>query len=391
MTPRDRFLKVFAGEMPDRVPVTLFIVDQGHFLNQMHPEIDSQDFLSLQLKVIELQRQFKVDVFVRVQFGLSDPLCIADEGGLILTQQTENWEVQTEEIRHENTITWRSTIRTPDGALTQDYARIEIRPGTYVYACPKKPIKTPADLEMAINYEPRMPESYKKHAKDWIRPIRAAVGDSGIIGTWGPQGAFNSAAALMDHEQLYMLLLTDYPFYERLMNFAIDRMTDYARAIDAAGIDVHCVSGNIPGGFLGRKTYERYILPFEKKFIDIFQENGTPAMYHNCGQVMALVESYKQLGVRIVEPFTPPPLGDGNLERAKQLVGGAYTILGSIDHVNVLQKGTVDDVKRATEAAMRAGKPGGRFILQPADLLEYGTPPGNIEAYVDTALQLADY
>ena len=391
MTPRERFLKVFAGELPDRVPVTLFIVDQGHFLNQMHPEIDSQDFLALQLKVIELQRQFNVDVFVRVQFGLSDPLCIADEGGLIVSRQTENWEVHTEEIHGGNTTTWRSTIRTPDGTLTQDYSRTEIRPGTFVYACPKKPIKTPADLEMAIKYEPRMPESYKKHAQDWIARIKAALGDSGIIGTWGPQGTFNSAAGLMNHQDLYMLFLTDYPFYERFMNFAIDRMADYARAIDAAGIDVHCVGGNVAGGMLGRKTYDRYILPFEKKFIDIFQENGTPAMYHNCGQVMALVESYKQLGVRIVEPFSPPPLGDADLARAKEIVGDAYVILSGIDQVNVLQKGTVDQVKRATEAAMKAGKPGGRFIFQPVDFLEYGTPAKNVEACVKTALELANY
>ena len=32
MTSRERFLAVLRGEMPDRVPVTLFIQDQGHFL-----------------------------------------------------------------------------------------------------------------------------------------------------------------------------------------------------------------------------------------------------------------------------------------------------------------------------------------------------------------------
>ena len=44
MTGRERFLKVFSGESTDRVPITLFIADQGHFLNQMYPDVDSQDF-----------------------------------------------------------------------------------------------------------------------------------------------------------------------------------------------------------------------------------------------------------------------------------------------------------------------------------------------------------
>ncbi len=42
-------------------------------------------------------------------------------------------------------------------------------------------------------------------------------------------------------------------------------------------------------------------------------------------------------------------------------------MLSGIDQVNVLQKGTVDQVKRATEQTIRTGKPGGGFILQPVD------------------------
>jgi uroporphyrinogen decarboxylase len=188
-----------------------------------------------------------------------------------------------------------------------------------------------------------------------------------------------------------MLFRTDYGFYEALMNFAMERILDYTAAIDAAGPDVHCVGGNVPGGFLGRKTYDTYILPFEKKYIEFVQRNGIPAMYHNCGEIMNLVESYKTLGAKIVEPFAPSPLGDADLVKAKEMVGDAYVILSGVDQVNVLERGSVDDVKRATEATMRAGKPGGRFILQSIDFLEYGTPVENIQAYVDTALEHAGY
>ncbi|MGA7702784.1 MAG: hypothetical protein WCB27_24575 [Thermoguttaceae bacterium] len=58
---------------------------------------------------------------------------------------------------------------------------------------------------------------------------------------------------------------------------------------------------------------------------------------------------------------------------------------------SVLRGGSIDHVKRATEQAISAGKPGGGFILQPVDFLEYGTPIENVEAYVSTALQHAAY
>ena len=38
MTPRERMLIALSGGTPDRVPVTLFIADQGHFLNQAYPQ-----------------------------------------------------------------------------------------------------------------------------------------------------------------------------------------------------------------------------------------------------------------------------------------------------------------------------------------------------------------
>lgn len=390
MTPRQRFLAVLEGRMPDRVPVTLFICDGGHFLNQLHPEIDPWDHERMQLNVIEVQKQFGADVFVRMLYGVNDPLHI-HMGGLDVSQQTESWEVRTEQVEHGNTRIARSTIRTPAGTLTQDFSTTEVRPGTFVFACTKKPVQCEADLDIAIRYEPRMPAHWREQVRSRVARIREALGEDGILGTWTPHGPFNNASLLVDHDVLYSLFRVDYPFYEKLMNFAMERILDYTAAIDEAGPDVHCVGGNVPGGFLGRANYDRYVLPFEKRYIDFVQRNGRPAMYHNCGQIMNLVESYKQLGARVVEPFSPHPLGDADLARAKAQVNGAYVMLSGVDQVNVLQNGTVEDVRRATREAMAVGKPRGGFILQSVDFLEYGTPEENVRAFVETGIAEAAY
>jgi len=390
MTPRERFLKVINGELPDGVPVTLFISDQGHFISQVYPDIDPWEFSTLQLKVIEIQKQLGVDVFVRMLFDVNDPLHI-HMGGLDVSQQTENWEVKTEEIQNGNTLIKRSVIKTPDGELTQDFSINELRKGTYMYACTKKPIQTPEDLEIAIKYEPRMPESYKEKVKQRVKKIKDALGDDGILGVWAPHGPFNNASLLIPLNDLYALFLTDFEFYDRLMNFAMERILDYTTAMDEAGVDVLCVGGNVPGGFLGKRIYDEYVLPYEKKYIEFCQKNGTPALYHNCGEIMNLVESYKELGVRMVEPFSPPPLGDADLAKAKEIVNGDYVMIGGVDQVRYLQNGTPDEVKRITEQTIKIGKPGGKFILQSADFLEYGTPFENLEAYVQAAMENAWY
>ena len=91
-----------------------------------------------------------------------------------MSQQTDRWEVHTDESRRGNTTAWQSTIRTPDGTLKQEFSRSEIRPGTFVYACTQKPIKTPADLEIAIRHEPPMPETFRENAKRRVGRIKAA-------------------------------------------------------------------------------------------------------------------------------------------------------------------------------------------------------------------------
>lgn len=392
MTPRQRFKAVLRGDLPDRVPVTLFIQDQGHFINQMYPQLDPWDATTIQLKVIELSRQFGADVFVRLLFGTLDPFQWMFFGGLNVSEQSDSWEVRTEETNDGRTTLRRSEIRTPGGTLRQEFSIDEIRPGTLMYACTQKPVRTMADLELVRRYEPGMPAWWPAAVHDRIAPIRAAVGDDGIVGCWSPHGPFNMASLLIDEQDLYAMFYTDPDFYRELMEVSLARVADYTRAIDAAGIDVHLIGGNVPGGFLGRRNYEQHVLAYERRQVQLAQANGTPAIYHNCGQIMQLVESYKGLGVVGVEPFSPPPqLGDADLALVKELVGSAYVVVGGVDQVLVIQGGSVDDVRRATERTMEMGKPGGRFILQNADFLEYGTPPENVEAFVQTAIEHAGY
>ncbi|TFG61570.1 MAG: hypothetical protein E4H36_10160, partial [Spirochaetales bacterium] len=296
MTSRERLLTALHGGTPDRVPVTLFLIEQGHFLGQLYPDIDPQDSEACQLKVIETQKQFGCDVYVRLLNDIIDLNIIY--GGLDVSRSAANWDVKTEEVREGNNLRRRSTIKTPKGELSQEFTITDMGHGTFHHACTRKPIKDLKDLEIVENYEPGVSEEYKNRIKKRIDIIRQALGDSGIIGTWGPHGPFNVSSLLINHEELYSLFLVEPEFYERLMNFSLKRSYGYIRALDEAGTDVHCVGGNVPGGFLGKQAYDQYILPYEKQLIAVAQEKGKAAMYHNCGEIMNLVESYISLGVK---------------------------------------------------------------------------------------------
>ena len=313
-------------------------------------------------------------------------------GGLDVSRSTDDWQVETTERREGRTTVRSSVVHTPGGDLAQEYSIDEIRPGTLMYACTRKPVHGREDLERVAAYEPRMLPDYPARVAAAVAPVREAVGDDGWVGMWAPHGPFNMASLLVTEDVLYSLFYEDPSYYQRLMEVSLARVHDYTRALDAPGVDILFVGGNVPGGFIGRPNYEAHVLEWEARHIAWAQEEGTPAAYHNCGQIQALLESYKGLGVAAVEPFSPPPkLGDADLAAAKELVGDDYVIIAGIDQVDVMQLGSVDDVRRATAETMRIGKPGGRFILQNADFLEYGTPMENVEAFVETALEGAWY
>lgn len=88
--------------MPDRVPVTFFIVDQGHFITQVYPGIDPYDHFEVQRKTIEIQKQLGVDVFARMVYDIN-PYHI-HFGGVDVSQETESWEVRTQESINGDTI-----------------------------------------------------------------------------------------------------------------------------------------------------------------------------------------------------------------------------------------------------------------------------------------------
>lgn len=388
MNSRQRLLSVINGEIPDRVPVSLFIHDEGNFLSQIYKNLDLNDPIGCKYKLINLQRELGVDIHLRILHGLFP---VETMLGVNTEVNTDNWKVSYEKYTRGNSLVKKYRIKTPERDLFQENSISKIAPGTFNYACTKKPIKDMKDLEAAIKYEPPIKEGYSDRIKRIVKKIKDYLKDDGVTSIWAPGGSFNAAANLIDLNMLYSVFLIDEVFFKKLIRFCIRRTFPIIKAMCNSGVDIINIGGNVPGGFLGKKFYDKYVLPYEKEYIDFVKSFGLKALYHNCGESMGLIDSYKELEPDIVEPFSPPPMGDGNLKIAKKKSEGKFTIIGNLDQVNVLQKGSINLVKEVTKNTITVGKPGGKYIFQTADYLEYGTPLKNVEACINTAIKYGKY
>jgi len=390
MNSRQRILKVLNGDIPDRVPVTLFIMDEGHFLTQIYPDLDIKDYIGNKFKVIDLQRELGTDIHMRI-WGGCVPLWLMI-GGFNTTAETADWKVKSKVTTRGKSKVTTSRVVTPKGELYQEFTISEFVKGTLYYACTKKPVKTIEDLNILKEYEPSMEASYPEYLNNIVSKAKDYLGEDGVLSMWIPGGLFNHSSRLIDLETLYMLYLTDNDFYIELMNYSFNRIKPFIEAITSTGLDFLCMGGNTAGGFIGAKIFEEYVLPYERKLISFIKNKDKKLIYHNCGQIMNLVESYAGLGADVVETFSPPPLlGDADLLKAKELSKGKYTIIGNIDQVNVIKDGSPDIIREKVKEALGAGKPGGKFILQPSDFLEYDTPLENVKAYVKAGKEFGSY
>jgi hypothetical protein len=101
---------------------------------------------------------------------------------------------------------------------------------------------------------------------------------------------------------------------------------------------------------------------------------------------MELVPGYLKLGVANIEPWSPKPLGNADLDELRKVWNGEFSVTSGVDQVNVLQHGTVEDVRKATLEAIEKGKQFPSFILQNVDFIEYGTPIENVKEFARVAL-----
>jgi len=294
-----------------------------------------------------------------------------------------------QKVRNEDTLIERATIRTPGGTLTQDFSINEIRPGTFMFACTKHPIQSPQDLELARKYEPKMPPDWPQKARQRVQRVKKAVGQDGIVGTWSPHGPYNNCSLLIDANTLYCLFLVDPGYYRDLINFAYERSLPYAKALDEAGVDVHCVGGNVPGGSSASPT----TISTSSATRSATSTSCSRKAPRPCTQLRGdhgprgIVQGPR---VRIVEPFSPYPLGTPTWPRPAARRRGLRD-----PGRHRPGEPAAEGLGRGGQARHRDGhedrQAGGKFIMQPVDFLEYGTPVENVEAYVKTALEHAAY
>jgi uroporphyrinogen decarboxylase len=221
-------------------------------------------------------------------------------------------------------------------------------------------------------------KSYRKtleQAKDYL-------GDRGIIGPiylsplawagYAARGMVNLLKDLFINPHLVgELTRLGYEYHTRVC-------TDIAIKSGAEFINPAWFAG------IGPKHFEQFELPYLRKEVDRAHEAGLKVILHidgACSHILALAAGTGADGIETLEPPTLPN-GDVEIDDAKKKVGNRMCLMGNVDAVNTLLRGTAADVERnVLECIQKAGY-GGGYILQSSENLCTDTPVGNLVAFM---------
>jgi len=141
-------------------------------------------------------------------------------------------------------------------------------------------------------------------------------------------------------------------------------------------------------------VFERFSFQFDKKVIDLAHENGSRVWVHSHGKMRSVLPRMADMGVDVLNPIEPPPMGDVTIEEAFELNGGRMTLEGNIETHDLMTMPTGQLVEKI-EHVLAAGQRMGRLILSPSSGYDEAPEPTelllkNLRAYIVEGTRIAD-
>ena len=131
------------------------------------------------------------------------------------------------------------------------------------------------------------------------------------------------------------------------------------------------------------RDFEDFVMRYDKPLCDYIHERGGHVWVHCHNHVANFIERFIHMGVDVLNPIEPPPMGDVQLAQAVERFGHRIGLEGNIE-THDLWTADKTRIEELVAAAVQEGGKSGRFILCPsAGYMEFTNPT---QTYIDNLL-----
>jgi uroporphyrinogen decarboxylase len=203
---------------------------------------------------------------------------------------------------------------------------------------------------------------------------------------------FESAWYLRGLEQAFVDMVENPAFLHALLARVTDfHAAHFERLLSAAPgeIDLAFTADDIGGqsGLLfSMDMWRTFLRPHHERLNRLIHSFGAKVVYHTDGAVMEAVPELIEAGIDVLQALQFDAAGM-DPEVLKREHGGRLCFAGGVSVQRTLPFGTPDDVRREVRARVGVLGRGGGYILGPSHAIQAGTPPENVVALFDAALE----
>jgi hypothetical protein len=382
MNGRERIALAMQHREPDRVPVMCQLALGHYFLNAGLPPhqvwFTNEGFAEA---LVKLQRRYRFDGILINLPGRPANLL----GEIVSIQDTGDGETLTWRNGDVTFIPWDDNPQHVPADTSQparaDFASLdperldgidELTGYTWnIYHVPRLAGKSkPGPLCETPDYFLRT-----------IDLVKAQVGDRVSIHgeVFSP---FTHFIELLGYEQALTSLVTDRGKARALLDRLTEASITWAVAQARQGVDAVLISSAFAGGsFISPRMYREFVLPYERRVTEAVKAEGVTVYTHTCGKIGDRLELMSETGTQGIDTLDPPPLGNVDLAEAKQRIGDRLFIKGNLNSVALLAYKTKEEVITEATACLRAGAPGGGYILSTACSVAPHVEPWKLELF----------
>ena len=234
-----------------------------------------------------------------------------------------------------------------------------------------------------------------RHFQERARLLRQNTDKALVLGAWGATGVhyvgrFTEFLCLLGADPGYVRDLFMLATETSIENLRLlwDAVGDNADLIAFSGLDF----GTQRGEFFSVETFRNTYLPaFRAQFDWIHQHTTWRIFEHSCGSIANLIGDLADAGL---DALNPVQTSAANMDPRwlKDTFGGRLTFWGGgVETQSTLPFGTPDDVRDQVRERIAIFAPGGGFVFNPIHNIQPNTPPENIAAAYEAALEAGRY
>jgi uroporphyrinogen decarboxylase len=207
---------------------------------------------------------------------------------------------------------------------------------------------------------------------------------------------FETSWYMRGFQQMFLDMALNPELAHGIIGRVADLYTErFRRALTAADGQVDLVStaddiGGQSGLLMSLAMWEEFIKPYHVRLNAMIHEYGARVIYHTDGAVMKAVPGLIDMGIDILQALQFDAAGM-DPAALKDSYGDRLCFEGGVSVQKTLPFGTADQVREEVERLITTlGRDGG-YILGPSHCIQAGTPPENIYAMFETALNFYPY